>query len=154
MALLLLLHWHLCHHCRQHCRRPSRRETNLCRALLCWLIVVLAAHYRGGAADDKKWCGMAEDDDAYHQSAAAEGDAVYPHGGEAKEGDAAYCHGGAAKDNAAYCRGGAEMFGGFKKVCFLGLFFRAGEAACRQSLRKVPLECTNLVVIFWLGTTN
>jgi hypothetical protein len=34
------------------------------------------------------------------------------------------------------------MFGGLKKICFTGLFFRAGEAACRQGLRessKAPL---------------
>ncbi len=39
-------------------------------------------HCCGDAADDKKWCGMAEDDGAYHQRAAAKDDAVYPHGGE------------------------------------------------------------------------
>ncbi len=38
---------------------------NLHCASLFWLIVVFAAHCRGGAADDKKWCGMAEDNYAY-----------------------------------------------------------------------------------------
>jgi hypothetical protein len=52
-----------------------------------------------GAADTKKLCCTAEDNDAYHQSAAAEDDAAYPRGGEAKEDNSAYCHGNAAKDN-------------------------------------------------------
>ncbi len=86
-----------------HCRH----QTNLCHPSLFWLIFVFATHYHSGAADDNKWCGMAEDDNAYQQSAAAEDDATYPCGGEAKEDDAAYRHGGAAKDDVTYRRGGA-----------------------------------------------
>ncbi len=59
-----------------------RCQTNLCRTSLFWLIVVFTAHCRGGAADDKMWCGMAEDNGAYHRSAAAKDYAVYPRGGE------------------------------------------------------------------------
>jgi hypothetical protein len=44
---------------------------------------------------------VVEDNNSYHQSAAAEDNAVYPHGSEAKEDNAAYHHGGMAKDNAA-----------------------------------------------------
>jgi hypothetical protein len=109
-----LLHWHHCRHCAGivaivaadtavvHCRR----QTILCRASLFWLIVVFAAHCRGGAADGKKWCGAAEDVGAYHQSAAAEDNTAYPRGGKAKKDGAAYCHGGVAKDDAAYRCGG------------------------------------------------
>ncbi len=78
---------------------------NLCRPSLFWLIVVFAAHCRGGVAYDKKWCGVAEDDNAHHQCATAEVNAAYPRGGEAKVDNNAYCHGGAAKDDAAYHRG-------------------------------------------------
>ncbi len=63
---------------------------------------MFAAHCRGGAAGDKKWCGAAEDDNAYHQSAAAEDNAAYPHGIEPKEDKVAYFHGGVAKDDPAY----------------------------------------------------
>jgi hypothetical protein len=51
-----------------------------------------------------KWCGAAEEDDAYHQSAMAEVNTMYSHGGEAKEVDAAYQHGGTSNDDTA--RGG------------------------------------------------
>jgi hypothetical protein len=84
------LHWHHC-----HCYTGifaivaantaviyRRCQTNLCHAFLFWLIVVFMVHCCGGAADDKKWCGVAEDDNAYHQSAAAKDDAVYPRGGK------------------------------------------------------------------------
>jgi hypothetical protein len=62
---------------------------------------MFAAYCRGGAAYDKKWCGAAEDENAYHQSAALEVNAAYPHGSEAKEDNATYCHGSPAKDDAA-----------------------------------------------------
>jgi hypothetical protein len=101
------LHWHHCRCCAGifaiittntavvHCRC----QTYLCRASLFWLILVFAAHCRSGMADDKKGCGAAEDENVYHQSAAAEDGTVYPHGSKTKEDDAAYCHGGVAKDN-------------------------------------------------------
>ncbi len=43
---------------------------------------MFTAHCRGGAADDEKWCGVAEDDGAYHRSSVAKDDAVYPRGSE------------------------------------------------------------------------
>jgi hypothetical protein len=59
-----------------------RFQTNLCCASLFWLNVVFTAHCCGGAADDKKWCGTAEDDGAYHRSSTAKDNAVYPGGCE------------------------------------------------------------------------
>ncbi len=103
-----LLHWHDCHCCTgifaiiaaNTVIAHRRHQTNIRCASLFWLIVVFTTHCRGGAADDKKWFGVAEDNDAYHRSAAAEDDATYPCGGEAKEDNAPYHHGGVAKDNA------------------------------------------------------
>jgi hypothetical protein len=85
-----LLHWH--HHPCCTCIFAivsadtaviyCRCQTNLRHASLFWQIVVFTAHCCGGAADDKKWCGTAEDDGACHRSAAAKDDGVYPRGSE------------------------------------------------------------------------
>ncbi len=85
-----LLHWHHCCCCAGIFAIIAANtailyrccQTNLCRASLFWLIVVFTVHCRGGAADDKKWCGTAEDNGAYHRSVTAKDNAVYPRGGE------------------------------------------------------------------------
>jgi hypothetical protein len=85
-----LLHWHHCRCCAgifaiiaaDTAIVYRRCQTNLCSASLFWLIVVFMAHCCGGAADDKKWCGVAKDNGAYHQSAVVKDNAVYPRGGE------------------------------------------------------------------------